>query len=459
MSLTIPTNLNEIFSKMQGYRKNLIRWYADRTGVINANDVLRFTFPKEILDLDSLMHYFEFTSTAAASGTGSVRQGTFFPRNSASIIDTITVFINGQVFENITSYNHLFNLIFDNTCGHNFYQSGMRAIECADPSIRYSITNAGVITGTVQGATSTATTDATACDNARPLQITNWIGFLGTCNRIVDFTDVEVVVEIRYAPANIMFLGAAVPSPSALTPSYTINNYYMTAQKITFDDDDYYRALNSLKSSGNYILTFKTYTGSRSGSVEKSTNPNLQFSSTAKHLSKLYFTFIDGSFNTMGLIENSSPTISFNENSSNLRTNVNAFNQSKFFQKNGISLTEAQVEINGIPVYPFPQSIPLIHNNNYEALDMLGDKQATNFIGVQSLESWSKYCFLMATSFEHKDAYKNNIITSYPNPNRNLLNIIYRTTFSSPSGSVFLQAWAERVVQAIFKDSSVVIDM
>ena len=245
---------------MQGYRKNLIRWYADRTGVINANDVLRFTFPKEILDLDSLMHYFEFTSTAAATGTSSVRQGTFFPRNSASIIDTITVFINGQVFENITSYNHLFNLIYDNIAGHNFYQSGVRAIECADPSIRYTITNAGVITGTVQGATSTATTDATACDNARPLQITNWIGFLGTCNRIVDFTDVEVVVEIRYAPANIMFLGAAVASPSSLTPSYTINNYYMTAQKITFDDDDYYRALNSLKSSGNYILTFKTYT-------------------------------------------------------------------------------------------------------------------------------------------------------------------------------------------------------
>jgi hypothetical protein len=66
------------------------------------------------------MQYFEFTSTASQSGT-STRQGTFFPRNSASIIDTITVFINGQVFENISSYNHLFNLIYDNTCGHAFY--------------------------------------------------------------------------------------------------------------------------------------------------------------------------------------------------------------------------------------------------------------------------------------------------------------------------------------------------
>jgi len=458
----IPPNLNEIFRNLQGYRKSLIRFYPDRTGTINPNDVLRWTLPKEIMDMESLMHYFEFTSTAAATGTSSVRQGTFFPRNSASIIDTITIFINGQVFENITNYNHLFNIIYDNTCGFNYYNSGTRAIECADPSIRYSVANASgnAITAAVQGAVSTFTTDATACDYQRPLQITKWIGFLGTCNKILDLTNVEVVIEIRYAPTAILWKGVAVAAgEAAAVPTYTIDKYYMTIQKITFDDDYYQRALNSLKQSGNYVITFKTYSAARSGSVDKSTNAMLQYSTTAKNLSKLYFTFIDGTYDTISQIQNTSKTKSFSELMADFKTNVDAFNQSKYFQKNAVSLTEIQCEINGIPCYPFPQTPALIHNNNYDALDLEDNNEASNYVGLQSLESWCKYGFLMATSFEHKNAYKDGIISGYPNPSRNLLNIKYSTTFSSAADKVYLISWAERVVQAIFVNNSVQIDM
>jgi len=459
----IPPNLNEIFRNLQGYRKSLVRFYPDRTGVINANDVLRWTLPKEVMLMDTLTHYLEFTSTAAATGTGGVRQGTFFPRNSASIIDTITVFINGQVFENITNYNHLFNLIYDNTAGFNYYNSGTRALECADPSIRYTVADASgnAITAAVQGGVSTFTTDATACDNKRPLHITNWIGFLGTCNKVIDLTNVEVVVEIRYAPSTILWKGVAVSAgESALTPSYTIDNYYMTIQKISFDDDYYQRALDDLKRTGNYVITFKTFSASRSGAVDKTTNPNLQFSTTAKNLAKLHFSFIDGTHDTISQILNTSKTTSFSEHLANLRTNVDTFNQCKYFQKNAVSLTEIQCEINGIPVYPFPQPPHLIHNNNYEAFDEESNIHASNFVGMQSLEQWQKYCFLMSTSFEHKDAYKNGIISGYPNSSRNLLNIKYSTTFKSTANDkVYLICWAERYVQAIFNGGAVTIDM
>jgi hypothetical protein len=40
----------------------------------------------------------------------------------------------------------------------------------------------------------------------------------------------------------------------------------------------------------------------------------------------------------------------------NTLTNIIAFNQSRYFQKNASGLREAQIEINGIPVYPFPQT-------------------------------------------------------------------------------------------------------
>jgi hypothetical protein len=322
----IPPNLNEIYRNLTGYKKNLVRFYADRTGAINANDVLRWTFPKEIMLMDTLMKYFEFTSTAAQSASAT-RQGTHFPRNSASIIDTITVFINGQVFENIVSYNHLFNLIMDNCTGYNYNCSGIRALECVDPSVSYTLNpTTEAITAAALG-TATGTTDAAVCDTKRPLQIRNWIGFLGTCNRVVDLRNVEFVVEIRLASANIMFKGIDATTPTNITPSYTIDNYYMTITKISFDDDYYQRALDALKASGNYSIVFKTYSTARSAAISKASNPILQFSTTAKYLSKLYLTMIDKDYDTINYLQNqgTSSTVatkSFSELMSDLKTNI-----------------------------------------------------------------------------------------------------------------------------------------
>lgn len=459
----IPPNLNEIYRNLQGYRKNLIRFYPDRSGAINSNDVLRWTFPKEIINVDSLMKYFEFTSTAAQTAA-STRQGTYFPRNSASIIDSITVFINGQVFENIVSYNHLFNLIMDNTAGFNYYCSGIRALECTDPSIKYTLSaTAETITCAQQG-TASGTTDATVCDTKRPLQIRNWIGFLGTCNRILDLTNVELVVEIRYASTNIMFKGLDATTPTNVTPTFTIDNYYMTVMKIVFDDDYYKMALDALKSSGNYVITYKTVSTARGSATTKSSNPTLQFSTTAKNLSKLYLTCLDKDFDTITYLLNqgvngTTITPSFSELMANVRTNIIAFNQSRYFQKNASGLKEAQVEINGIPVYPFPQPPHLIKNNNFDALDLEGNHFVGDYPGLQSLEQWTKYGFLQAVSFEHYKAWENKIISGYPNPNGNLLNIKWSTTFDGGnSNNTILLGYAERVCQAIFNGNQVKID-
>ena len=464
MSVVIPKNLNQIFSNLSGYKKSLVRFYPDRTGSINATDTLRWTFPKEIMLMDTLMKYFEFTSTASQTGTTSY-QGTFFPRNSASIIDTITVFINGAVYENITSYNHLFNIIYDNTAGFNYYNSGIRALECADPSIKYTLTNStGAITAAVQGS-ATGTTSALTCDTKRPLQIRNWIGFLGSCNRVLDLTDVEFVVEIRYAPASIVFKGIdATGTPTAATAGYTIDNYYMTIQKVSFDDDYYQMALKSLKSTGNYTITFKTYSSARSAATQKSSNPVLQFSTTAKYLSKLYLTMIDKDYDTINYLQNqgTSSTVatkSFSELMSDLKTNIAAFNQSIYFKKNAVSLKEAQVEINGTPVYPFPQPVHLIKNNNFDSFDIEGNNYVGDYPGLQALEQWTKYGFVQAVSFEHRDAWINNIVSGYPNPTNNLLNIKWSPTFDGTnSDNTYLLGYAERVVRANFFGSSVSIE-
>ena len=459
----IPPNLRRTFQTITGYKKNLVRFYADRTGVINANDVLRWTFPKEIMTMDTLMHYFEFTSTASQSAT-STRQGTHFPRNSASIIDTITIFINGQVFENIVSYNHLFNIIMDNVAGYNYYCSGIRALECTDPSILYTLNaTTEAITAAAQG-TATGTTDAAVCDNKRPLQIRNWCGFLGTCNRIIDLTDVEFVVEIRLSSANIMFKGIDATTPTNLSPTYTIDNYYMTINKISFEDDYYQKALKALKAAGNYSIVFKTYSTARSAAISKASGPILQFSTTAKYLSKLFLTTLDKDYDTITYLLNqgvNSTTITpaFLKLLADPLTNIAAYNQSRYFQKNACGLREAQIEINGAPVYPFPQPPHLIKNNNLDAFDLEGDNYCGDYPGLQSLEQWTKYGFVQAVSFEHRDAWKDRIITGYPNPTGNLLTIKWSPIFDGGnSNNTILLGFAERVVTANFNGNNVTID-
>jgi hypothetical protein len=406
------------------------------------------------------MHYFEFTSTAAQSGT-STRQGTHFPRNSASIIDTLTVFINGQVYENIVSYNHLINLILDNTAGYNYYCSGIRALEATDPSVLYTLNaTTEAITAAAQG-TATGTTDAAVCDTKRKLQIRNWCGFFATCPRILDLTNVELILEYRLASANIMFKGIDATSPTALTPTFTIDNYYMTIHKIQFEDDSYQRALNSLKNSGTYIFTFKTYSSARSAAVTKSSNPVLQFSTTAKYLSKLFLTCLDKDYDTPTYLLNqgcNSTTITpaFSALMANTLTNIIAYNQSRFFAKNAAGLVEAQIEINGNPVYPFNQPVHLIKNNNFDAFDLEDNNLAGDYPGLQSLEQWTKYGFVQGVSFEHRDAWKNKIISGYPNSNGNLLNIKWSPVFDGGnSNNTILLGYAERVVQAVFDGNSV----
>ena len=458
MSAVIPKNLSLYLRTITGYHKNLIRFYPDRTGTINSGDVLRWTFPREILNIESLTHFFDFSTTYYGSKTGPIYQGFYFPRNSSSIIDTTTLFINGQVFENINGYNHLFNLLWDNTCGTNYYQSGIRALEGADPSMRYTIANDETITATIQGSNVSSATDPS--DSARTFQIRNFIGFLGTCKpTVLDLRNVEVIYEIRYAPATIMWKGADISATTTPTAAYTITNFYMTIEKITFDDDYYGMALSALKNSGNYTIVYKTYNTARGASVTKTSNPSLQFSTTAKYLSSLYLTFIDANYTTINYIQNTSNNVSWAKQIADPATYPNAFNQSVYFKKTAVSLTDSQIEINGSPVYPYPQTLQQIKNNNLTSLGLDYSKSSADHNGLFSLESWSKYSFLQAINFEHPSAFeKEDIISGYPNQNNVQLNLKWNTNWNaSAANNVYMLAFMEKYSQVLFNGGSVSI--
>ena len=92
-------------------------------------------------------------------------------------------------------------------------------------------------------------------------------------------------------------------------------------------------------------------------------------------------------------------------------------------------------------------------------LDLEGNYQVGDYVGLQSLEQWTKYGFVQAVSFEHKDAWKERLITGYPNPNGNLLTIKWSPIFDGGnSNNTILLGFAERVVMAKFSGNSVSIE-
>ena len=66
---------------------------------------------------------------------------------------------------------------------------------------------------------------------------------------------------------------------------------------------------------------------------------------------------------------------------------------------------------------------------------------------------------MQAVSFEHRNAWKDKIISGYPNPTGNLLTIKWSPTFDSVNtNNTILLGYAERVVIANFNGNSVSIE-
>jgi hypothetical protein len=100
---------------------------------------------------------------------------------------------------------------------------------------------------------------------------------------------------------------------------------------------------------------------------------------------------IDNDYDTINYLQNqgTSATVatkSLSELMAVLKTNIAAFNQSIYLKKNAASLKEAQAEINGTLVYPFPHPLHLIKNNNFDSFDIEGNNYVGDYPGLQSLE-------------------------------------------------------------------------
>ena len=409
---SFPKNMSYHFDRIVNYSKQTVKIFPDRTGNIAHGENIIFELPKNCLvDLDSLLWSYNLTIPEAANGGGNFRCRRM-PRNSASIIDALYVYINDQQVSADTYYNQLFNTMVDHTAGYDYHASGLRQLENTDPSTLYTYNNATGVLGNVAAAFAQTENNS---DNNKQYIVRNWLSFLGTAaTRVLDTSLLGVVkIEIRLAEPTILWRSAIGATNNVVNanPSYTINGTtsFMSITKIAFGDSVYYDLLKNIVMSSGLKIPFKSYVTHRGNAFTKAAGQfTHQFNVNSTHLTKLIGTTLIGAYQTdVGLIVQN-PNLQWLEQAIT-QENI-LFNNSAYFRKEATGLGTLNWEVNNVSQYPAPISYTDVYNENLKALNMDSDIQAGCHPGIQSVFHFLRHYFVSILSFEHIQPYNTEFV-------------------------------------------------
>ena len=105
-----PKNLAYTLKQLSNFTKQTVKIIPDRTNSIGFGEVSRFKLPASALIDFRTISIFADVSLYKGNGTG---YSLHLPRNTASLIQQITITCNGVQLCNINDYNLLFNTLYD----------------------------------------------------------------------------------------------------------------------------------------------------------------------------------------------------------------------------------------------------------------------------------------------------------------------------------------------------------
>lgn len=424
-----PRNLAYSVKSLSGFSKQTVRLTPDNDTNIAAGSTIKVKLPPNCLvDLRTFTAFFE----GSTSGTGT---GVHFPRLSSSLIEQLSVYVNGTMIENIPNYNVLYNTLFDLQCGND--QTAKRNLENIDPSVDYDITS--VTTGASTNTNNTLT--ATPNDTNKALMINNWLGFLGSASTpVISTSDTSTVeVEIRFAPATVLWSGGA---PTATNPSYSISKLRFTISKIVFNDPTYYQLKAAKLLSDGLVIGYKTYIANRGSVVNKATSLTYSVNVNSSSLDQVIATMLDkdnttvsplllaGAGGTTGkTFQEVLATQVADDGTAGLKGDL--FNQSRYFRRNAMGLTGSSFEINNTMMNPYPLPIEEVYN---ETLIALGNQNIDMSAGchpglLSAVCHFPKYYFAHILSLENLDN-SGQFFRSGLDGRAAALNISWKTSFT-----------------------------
>ena len=415
-----PTSLSYRIRSLVGNMSRVgVKMTPDRTTGIAPNDIITIKLPNNsLIDLRTFNFFYQFTT----SGT----TGTFLhPRYSSSIIERLSLIINGQTVDILPSYNFLYNTLMDLE-GSSFDQFSKRNIaEFFDPSLKYTAADpSSAADVAIVGANwlATGTTAPSKIDGA----VTHWLGFLGSCNpSVLDTSDLgDVFLQIQFATPYILPSTINATVQTLAGASFTLDSVYATCDVISFASDEYYNLKSTKLNSSGLNVGFYSYLNARFASVTKSSGINVNWNVSANSLDQIIATVCKTDQNStwkpmIVYASNDAGSTVYNmaqiiadplgkvNNTGTIRTDVvgDCFMNSWYFIRPGQALKESRMSINNRPInYGFltPKEVYL------ETLKALGYNQidlGSNGLnaGIFGLQHFLKYYFAHVTDLTIQD--------------------------------------------------------
>lgn len=411
----LPSNFENKMVILQNYSKAPIR-IIPSTGQQNLTpgDLLIMTLPVGcVLDLRTFALHFK------AKTTGDATNMVGFPKYMQSLIDTLDIYVNGQNVQHIARYNQLYNLLQDWKVGYN--EKVKKVGSNNDPSVLYSMTEAGVITKKNTYADLTTAGDIVYNTFDQDYVIDDWVGFLGSSQPSIIDTNLfgSIEIQMRLASADVCWVA------NAGTAGYEISNVYGYIDKLDFKDSRYYAIQESMLNGGGSLSipykNYRSYVGSELGATKTTT---LRFTESTNSLDKIIFTYFEKNLTDKKLQLGDTSKINFTAtNATTLGTGLNAghyaanyhnysqalargdtnlLNTSKMFKRNGLGLEggSVQFEINSQDMTT-PMSVPLQYQETLKAFELNDADAAKINPGINSYIAYERDYYTCAFSTSH----------------------------------------------------------
>lgn len=405
-----PRSLSYVIKQLSGgFSRVNVKVSPDRTTSIGPSDISTFKLPSNCLvDLRTLACFFKITCSSSV-GTAQL------PRYSSSLIERLSIVVNGSTIDIINNYNLLFNCLADLEAS-SIEQLSKRAPsgELYENSIRFSQAAAtssaetAITAANLQNAT-------TATPTSQDMSITQWCGFLSSVSTAVIDTKLmgDVYIQIQWASPYVLCGGISTASVSYAGLTYQLNNLFMSVDVISFSDDTYYNSLVNKLGNGGLMIGYYSYLYSKFATATKSAGISVNMNVTASSIDQIIATAVHtDSTNTW------KPLISYgtNDTTSNAVYNLNkilqdpatyvnntgstrsevygdAFFNSYYFKRNLSDLTGSQFFINNRSVSYGPLSPLEVYYQTQNALgyNLADVTQGGAHIGIMSIFHFLKY--------------------------------------------------------------------
>jgi hypothetical protein len=370
--MSYPSVLKYYLEKLDNVSRKTFLLYPQTPVQANAGDTISITLPENsIVNLDAFTVYANLTTGA----------GTTAPRNVESLIDQVTVLVNGiAVAPGAQMTNYLSTALID------FYGS--------DKQTQRSLLQLGA--DVVQPAT-----NATA-GLSTPIAISHFLGFLSSAQpRYLDTSILgSVRLQIKLAGTNVL-----VSAGAGSTLTWQLDTIQALCQVVSIDDGSYSQIVQQRLSNGGVKIPFKYYLTFQRNVGIAGQNLRMNVSSQS----------VDGVWATFQQALTGTTSYTANGYDSQLRS-------STYFTRCASNMVDSVFSVNGVRFPSIPLTSAQIWNENMHNLglscDMVGqmDKSfmnSTYTAGSQLASGTYAYTPASSTISPGVDKFQSNAFFHY----------------------------------------------